>query len=118
MEKINWKNVPAEQVNEKMKRQMIYGEKIMVAKMEFEDGFIVPWHSHANEQVTEVFEGTLRFWFDDDEENHVDILTGETIVIPGNRRHKALMIGKVKETDIFAPPRQDWIEGSDNYLRK
>lgn len=118
MEKINWSDVKAEQVNPKMKRQFIHGEKIMIAKMEFEDGFIVPWHSHENEQVTEVYEGILRFWFDDDEDNHVDLNAGETIIIPGNRRHKALMIGKVIETDTFAPPRQDWINGSDNYLRK
>ncbi|MEO8793986.1 MAG: cupin domain-containing protein [Daejeonella sp.] len=118
MQKINWKDVKVEQVNSKMKRQFIHGEKIMIAKMEFEDGFSVPWHSHENEQVTEVYVGTLRFWFDDNEENPLDLQAGESIVIPGNRRHKALMIGKVIETDTFAPPRQDWIDGSDSYLRK
>ena len=118
MQKNNWKDLKVEQVNPKMKRQFIHGEKVMIAKMEFEDGFIVPWHSHENEQVTEVFEGTLRFWFDDNEDEPIDLLAGDVIVIPGNRRHKALMIGKVRETDTFAPPRQDWIDGSDNYLRK
>lgn len=118
MQKLNWKNVPVEQVNPKMKRQFIHGEKVMIAKMEFEDGFTVPWHSHENEQITEVIEGLLRFWFDDDEENHVDLSSGDVMVIPGKRRHKALMIGKVIETDTFAPPRQDWIDGSDAYLRK
>lgn len=118
MQKINWKDIPVEQVNTKMKRQFIHGEKIMVAKMEFEDGFKVPWHSHENEQVTEVFEGTLRFWFDDKEDEHLDLTSGELIVIPAHRRHKALMVGRVVETDTFAPPRQDWIDGSDAYLRK
>ena len=41
MQKINWNDVPVEQVNPKMKRQFINGEKIMIAKMEFEDGFKV-----------------------------------------------------------------------------
>ncbi len=118
MEKLKWDDVHAEQVNPKMKRKFVYGEKIMIAKMEFEDGFTVPWHSHENEQITEVYEGTLRFWFDDDEDNAMDILPGELVVIKPNRRHKALMIGKVVETDTFAPPRQDWIDGSDSYLRK
>ena len=118
MQKINWNNIPVDQVNEKMKRQFIYGEKIMVAKMEFEDGFTVPWHSHENEQVTEVIEGTLRFWFDDKEDEYIDLMAGDSIIIPGNRKHKALMIGKVVETDTFSPPRQDWIDGSDAYLRK
>lgn len=118
MQKINWSDVPVEQVNPKMKRQFIHGEKIMIARMEFEDGFVVPWHSHENEQITEVQAGVLRFWFNDDEENAIDILPGEAIVIPSNIRHKALMIGKVIETDTFAPPRKDWIDGSDSYLRK
>ena len=118
MQQIKWSDTPVEQVNPKMKRQFIHGEKVMIAKMEFEDGFMVPWHSHDNEQITEVQEGVLRFWFDDDEDNSLDIMPGEAIVIRGNRRHKALMIGKVRETDTFAPPRQDWIDGSDNYLRK
>ena len=118
MQKINWNTIPVEQVNDKMKRQFIHGEKIMIAKMEFEDGFTVPWHSHENEQITEVTAGTLRFWFDDKDEEHIDLMAGDVIIIAGNRRHKALMIGRVVEIDTFAPPRQDWIDGSDNYLRK
>lgn len=118
MKKINWDKVPEEQVNPKMKRKFIYGEKVMIAKMELSDGFTVPWHSHENEQITEVFEGVLRFWFDNDEENHIDLLPGDSIIITANRPHKALMIGNVIETDTFAPPRQDWLDGSDNYLRK
>ena len=118
MNKINWEKVPVEQVNPKMKRKFIHGEKVMIAKMEFEDGFTVPWHSHENEQITEVQQGTLRFWFDHDEVNYIDLLPGDFVIIKGNRPHKALMIGQVIETDTFAPPRKDWIDGSDNYLRK
>ena len=118
MEKIHWADLEVENVNPKMKRQFIYGEKIMIAKMEFEDGFTVPWHSHENEQITEVYEGTLRFWFDDNEDQFTDLLPGDVFIIAPHRRHKALMIGKVKETDTFSPPREDWINGSDAYLRK
>lgn len=118
MNKINWNNVQEEQVNPQMKRKFIYGEKIMIARMEFTDGFEVPWHSHDNEQITEVIEGTLRFWFDKDDQNHMDLGPGDSLIIPGNRFHKALMIGRVIETDTFSPPRQDWIDSSDSYLRK
>jgi quercetin dioxygenase-like cupin family protein len=67
MQKIKWDNITEEQVSPKMKRKFIHSEKIIIAKMEFEDGFTVPWHSHENEQITEVIKGTLRFWFDNDE---------------------------------------------------
>jgi len=118
MNKLNWKDVPEEQVNPKMKRKLISGELVMIARMEFTDGFTVPWHSHDNEQVTEVYEGVIRFWFDNDEQNHIDLLPGDTLIIPRNRPHKALIIGNVVETDTFSPPRLDWINSSDSYLRK
>ena len=60
-QKISWDDVPEEQVNDKMIRKMIYGDKIMIARMKFKDGFIVPMHSHENEQITQVQKGTIRF---------------------------------------------------------
>ncbi|MGM5470166.1 cupin domain-containing protein [Flavobacteriaceae bacterium LMO-SS05] len=118
LKKINWTDVKEEQVNPSMKRKLIYGEKIMIAKMEFKDGFIVPLHSHENEQITQVQKGTIRFWFGSQKEQQIDLHAGETIVIPGNLPHEALMIGDVEETDTWAPPRQDWIDGTDDYLKK
>jgi len=115
--KIRWSEVEREQVAPKMERRMIYGDQIMVTKMKFKDGFVVPLHSHENEQVTEVISGTIRFWFGEDESQVVDVHAGETVVIPSNLPHKAQMIGDVEEMDIFCPPRQDWIDKTDDYLR-
>jgi len=53
----------------------------MIAKMEFEDGFTVPWHSHENEQNHGSTGSTLRFWFDNDEENYIDLLPGDFVII-------------------------------------
>ena len=101
VEKIIWDNVEEEQVNPFMKRRMV-----------------VPLHHHENEQVTEVLSGTIRFWFGENKEQTMDLNAGETVVIPSNLPHEALMVGDVEEVDIFSPPRQDWIDGSDDYLRK
>ncbi len=118
IKKINWADVPEEQVNPKMKRKLVYGEKVMIAKMKFKDGFLVPLHNHENEQITEVQSGTIRFWFGANKEQEIDINPGEIIVIPANLPHEALMVGDVEETDTWAPPRKDWLDGTDNYLRK
>ena len=118
IKKINWDDVTEEQVNPSMKRKMIWGEKIMIAKMQFGDGFVVPMHSHENEQVTQVTKGTIRFWFGDENAEPVELHEGDSVVIPGNLPHKALMIGEVEETDTWAPPRQDWLDGTDDYLKK
>lgn len=117
IQKINWDEVPEEQVNPSMLRKMVYGDKVMIVKMKFKDGFVVPWHSHENEQISEVISGTIRFWLGEDEEV-IDVNAGESLVIPGNVRHKALIIGAVQATDTFSPPRRDWIDGTDDYLKK
>lgn len=118
VEKINWSAVPVEEVNASMKRQIITGEKLMVARMHFKDGFVVPLHQHVHEQVTQVVSGQMRFWFGENKEQEMDLFPGDVIVIPSNLPHEALMIGDVEEIDTWAPPRQDWLDGSDLYLRK
>lgn len=116
--KMNWDAVVMEEVNPSMKRQIITGEKLMVARMHFKDGFVVPLHSHVHEQVTQVVSGQMRFWFGENKEEVVDLFPGDVVVIPSNLPHEALMIGDVEEIDTWAPPRQDWLDGSDHYLRK
>lgn len=118
VEKINWDAVLLEEVNASMKRQIITGEKLMVARMHFKDGFIVPLHSHVHEQVTQVVSGQMRFWFGENKEQVMDLFPGDVVVIPSNLPHEALMVGDVEEIDTWAPPRQDWLDGSDHYLRK
>lgn len=118
MQKINWDSVPTEQVTPGMQRRIISGEKIMIARLEFKDGFRVPLHEHENEQISTVFSGTIRFWFGKNKEEVLDLNAGEMVVIPPNLPHEALMIGDVEAIDTWSPPRQDWLDGSDNYLRE
>lgn len=117
IQKINWNAIPKEQVNPMMVRQMVYGVKIMVVKMTFKDGFEVPWHQHENEQISQILKGICRFWLEN-QEDYIDLKADEILVIPANVKHKALMIGAVEAIDTFSPPRQDWIDGTDNYLKK
>lgn len=118
LNKINWTDVPEEEVTPKMFRKIVSGEKVMIARMRFKDGFVVPLHSHENEQITQVISGTIRFWFGENKEQEMELNAGDTVVIPGNLPHEALMIGDVEEIDTWAPPRSDWLDGSDDYLRK
>lgn len=117
-EKINWEHVPTEEVTPLMHRKMIWGDKIMVAKMKFKDGFVVPLHHHFHEQVTYCISGQMRFWFGENKEQTMDLYPGDVVVIPSNLPHEALMIGDVEEIDTWAPPRQDWLDKTDDYLRK
>ncbi len=117
-QKIKWSEVPNKEVTPLMHRKIIAGEKMMIAKMKFKDGFEVPLHSHHNEQMTQVLSGTMRFWLGEDESEVVDVYLGDVLVIPPYLPHKAKMIGDVEEIDMWSPPRQDWIDWKDDYLRR
>ena len=43
---------------------------------------------------------------------------GEVLVIPANLPHEAHVIGDVFETDTWSPRREDWINKTDDYLRR
>lgn len=116
--KVNWDTIPTEQVTPKMERKLVYGDKVMIARMKFKAGFKVPQHTHINEQITYVLSGTIRFWFGENKEEVVDMHAGDIVVIPENLPHEALMVTDVEEIDTWAPIREDWLDGTDNYLRQ
>jgi pterin-4a-carbinolamine dehydratase len=116
--KYAWSDVTAEQLNPSMVRRMLHGDRILVASMQLKDGFVVPLHQHVNEQVTLVKSGTIRFRLGADRSQVIEVHAGEVLVIPSNLPHEAQMIGDVEEMDVFTPLREDWLGGTDDYLRR
>jgi quercetin dioxygenase-like cupin family protein len=121
--KYSWSTVPLEELNPQLSRRIVTGSKVMVAQVSLKAGCIVPKHHHVNEQVTYILEGALRLWVGDkvDSQNDADgilVKAGEVLVIPGNVPHRALAIEDTLDLDVFAPPREDWLSGTDDYLRK
>jgi quercetin dioxygenase-like cupin family protein len=78
-------------------------------------GCIVPLHSHVNEQLSYILEGALKFYIDGKE---IVVRAGEVLTIPPNMPHKAEAMEDTVDLDIFNPPRADWINKTDSYLRK
>jgi quercetin dioxygenase-like cupin family protein len=115
---INWEEVELETVNEHMQRRIVTGEKLTIARVYLEDGFVVPMHSHHNEQITQVIKGRMHFVFGGDEPREMMLGPGDVVVIPADVPHQATCIGDVEEIDTWAPRRDDWLDGSDDYLRK
>ena len=77
----------------------------------------MPLHSHENEQITYVLQGALKFWFGSGGEPAMIVGSGELVVIPSLLPHRALALEDTVEVDIFCPPRQDWLSGTDAYIR-
>ena len=115
---INWDEVELESVNESMRRRIVTGENMTVARIYLADGFTVPMHSHHNEQITQVIKGKMHFVFGGDEPKEMILEAGDVVVIPPDVPHQATCIGDVEEMDMWAPRRDDWLDGTDDYLRR
>ena len=113
-----WEDMPKERVSDTLQRRLITGERMMLAHLYLEKGCIVPKHSHENEQLTYILEGALHFWLGEDESEEVIVRSGEVLVIPSHLPHKAVALEDTLDVDIFSPPRQDWIDKTDDYLRQ
>jgi quercetin dioxygenase-like cupin family protein len=114
MKHIKWDEIPFERVNAQFSRKIAWDGKIMIARTDVERGYVVPPHSHDNEQVTFVFSGKWRFKL---EGKTVDVGPNEMIFIPANVVHTVEAVETLVAYDIFTPPREDWIKGEDAYLR-
>ncbi len=119
--KQHWDELPIEELTPLIGRRLIYSEKMMLAHVYLKQGAIVPAHDHLNEQFTYVLSGTLRFWLgehaDAPGDTYTDVGAGDVLVIPSNVRHRAEALEDTLDVDIFNPPRQDWIDKTDDYLR-
>ena len=116
-EKFTWDDMPAEQVTDTFSRKMVVGKNEMLRCLELKPGCKVPEHSHENEQISHVLKGRLRFVVDGET---IEVGPGEILLIPPLAAHSAEVLGEetVLDYDIFSPIRSDWLDGSDDYLRK
>jgi quercetin dioxygenase-like cupin family protein len=115
LQHIRLQDMPVEHLNPLIERQFVAGERSMLARIILRKGSIVPMHSHDNEQITYVLEGALKFVIEGKE---LMVSGGEILVIPSNVPHSAEALEDTVDLDIFCPPRADWINGTDAYLRK
>ena len=114
-----WSEIEHEKVTDDISRRLFTGERMMLAHVYLEKGAIVPTHSHENEQLTWIIEGALRFWIGEegsDDVRELVVSAGEVLHIPSNVPHKAEALEDTFDVDVFSPPRQDWLDGTDSYF--
>lgn len=111
---IAWSSVEVEALNPLLGRQFVVGQNVMLARVLLKKGCIVPEHSHHNEQITYILEGALRFGIDG---KQIVVNAGEVLTIPPNMPHSAEALVDTVDLDIFNPPRADWMNKTDSYLR-
>jgi quercetin dioxygenase-like cupin family protein len=112
-----WEDLPRERLNADIDRRLITGTNTMIAHIYLKKGGLVPLHSHHNEQITYVLEGELEFLLGEGQDEKVVVRAGEVLTIPPHLPHSARALQDTLDVDVFNPPRQDWLDGTDDYLR-
>lgn len=113
-----WDSMKKERVSDMLERRLITGDRMMLAHVYLKKGCIVPKHSHENEQLTYILEGALKFKIGEDGTEEIVVSAGEVLLIPSNVPHMAEALEETLDVDVFSPPRQDWLDKKDDYLRR
>jgi quercetin dioxygenase-like cupin family protein len=111
-----WDDMPREPVTDSISRRLVTGERMMLAHVYLDRGAVVPKHEHDNEQITYILEGALRFWLGEHGQEEIVVRAGEVLHIPSHLPHKAEALEDTLDVDVFCPPRQDWLDGTDSYF--
>ena len=115
MQIYEWNQVEKEQMSPTFARQVIHSDTMTVARVYLQKGCSVPEHSHHNEQISMMEQGSLKFVIDGQEKV---LRAGQVLRIPAHVPHSAEALEDCIAVDLFSPPREDWIRGDDSYLRK
>lgn len=115
---VRWDDIPKERLNDLLERRIITAERMMLTHVYLKQGCLVQMHHHENEQLTYLLKGKLKFWMGSKEAEPFVLSEGEVLVIPSNVPHEAIALEETLDVDIFSPPRQDWLNKTDDYLRK
>jgi quercetin dioxygenase-like cupin family protein len=113
-----WSDIPEERVTDVISRKLITGDDMMLAHVYLKKDALVPQHSHHNEQLTYIISGALRFHIGADRSQEVTVRAGEVLHIPSHVPHEALALEDTLDVDVFSPPRQDWLDGTDSYFHR
>ena len=112
---IPFEKLPLEELTDKVSRRYVYGEEAMLCRFELKKGAHIPLHHHPNEQITYIVSGAVKVKMQGKE---YTVRAGEVLIIPMDVPHEFEALEDTIDIDIFSPPRQDWIQGTDTYFKK
>lgn len=95
------KNLPTHDFAEGVVLKVLgHGEKMNVLHWDMEDGSVVAWHTHPEEQFGYVIAGGFSIKIGDETS---EIRKGDCYFIPANIPHEFTAIGKTEAIDVFSP---------------
>lgn len=96
-----WLDLPMDAPMPSLARRRVIGDMAMISHVTLEKGCVVGVHQHANEQVTAILRGRLRFTLAGGTR---DVGPGEVVLFPANAPHGAEALEETEVLDVFSPP--------------
>ena len=104
---------PTEQINDLLSRQFLQGTNATFVKWTAKKGAVIALHHHVNEQITWFTSGRAEVF---SQGRRYVVKAGDIMIIPPNVPHEFRFLEDTVDIDIFAPGRQDWLDGTASYL--
>lgn len=82
-------------------RRRILGERMMISEVVLHPGFEVASHSHENEQMVVMLEGSAEFAIGEGQK--VTVSAGQVLVLPSNLPHACRALERCRILDLFSP---------------
>jgi quercetin dioxygenase-like cupin family protein len=105
-----WDELPTVEYVKGVFRQTVSGEKVMMTRIVYRDGVVVPDHAHDAEQIMLIESGRLWAKVGDEEQ---EVGPGSLLVIASNQVHAFRQLGDedVVFYECFAPIRLEYLIG-------
>jgi quercetin dioxygenase-like cupin family protein len=108
--------VPQERVTDKISRRVLAGKQGMIVWWSIKAGAHAAAHKHPHEQIVWMLKGRMDFRIG--EERH-SMVAGDVAVIPSGVEHEGFFAEDTEVVDVFAPPREDFLQGgTPAYMRE
>jgi len=111
----DWNKMTPEEISESYTRKVALGENLTVALVNVKQWAVTQPHSHDNEEVVIVLEGSWKFSLPDGE---VVLNANQMLHIPPGITHSSEALEDTTALDICSPTRVDWITGEDRFLHQ
>ncbi len=106
----SWDEFPSVEYVRGVSRQAVSGEKVMLTRIVYRDGVVIPEHHHPAEQIMLVERG--RLWAKVGEEES-EVGPGSLLIVPSDCVHAFRQLGQEEVVfyEAFAPIRLEYLVG-------
>jgi len=109
-----WSEVPMEDLGGGFTRQVILGDRMMMCRNEIRGGASFGSHHHE-ELIQYVLKGKIKFTSGG--ESRI-VSAGEIIIVPEGVEHAIDVLEDSLVVDVFSPPKTDYLQKKESYLKK